>query len=185
MTIDAVVPAGGELPLLQHVKGALEPLLTWAPEWLRALVWALVVFGLLFGLGSWMVRNVLPWLGRVLQQPVATALDACGIVLVLPEYLVTLTLRRMGHSVPGAVVGYGELVQSAVGGVQGALRSALSGLGHLSRVSNRVVALLLLLLLVSWNGTYCNGRGSACVTPTSEWSTSFSAWQREVGADEE
>ena len=178
-----MVPAGGDLPVLEHVKGVVEPMLTWAPEWLRATVWAALVFALLFGLLLWLVHTVLPWAGRVLPDLVAAALNGVGVVLVLPEYLATAALRRLDVGVPGVLFGYGDLVQTLVTGAQRATRSGLTGLSQLSRLSKRVVALMLLLVFVTWNGTYCNGRGR-CENPVGNWAQSFTEWQRELGADD-
>lgn len=178
-----MVPAGGDLPVLEHVKGVVDPMLTWAPDWLHAVIWATVVFSLLYGLLLWLVRSVLPWTGRVLPRPFDTAINGMGVVLILPEYLVTLALRRFQVDVPGLLIGYGDLVQTAIAGSQRAARSALVGLGQLNRLSNRVIALLLLLLFVTWNGTYCNGRGR-CENPVSSWAQSFTEWRDELDAND-
>jgi hypothetical protein len=179
------VPTSGDLPLLGALKQGLDPLLGWSPDWIHSAVWTFVVYGLGLGLLTFMVRRVLPWAGRVLQEPVATLLNGLGITLVLPEYVTTRTFRRLDRRVPRALFGYGDAIQSLVLGAQRAARGMLSGLSGARGLSTRLLALAMLLVLAAWNGTYCNERGQGCQVPSSEWADSVEAWIGTLSEDDE
>lgn len=162
------------LPLLGVIKQGTDPLLSWLPVWLHAVVWAFLVNALVYVVLYALIRHVLPWLSTALSEPARRLAELGGALLLLPEYASTRLLRRSGRTVPSVVFGYGDAVQGMVGGGQKLAESVLTAAGRLKGTSRSAIVALLLVLAVAWDGSYCVGQGAGCVIPTSEWAHSVS-----------
>lgn len=172
----AAVPTSGDVPLLGRVRRALDPLLSWSPDWLEAVVWAAVVYVLGLAVLSTFAWYGVPWLARVSQRPATALLNGVGIVLLLPEYVMTTRRRRQGRRVPTVAFSYGDVVQIVVTATQRAARWALSSLDVLKDLPPMIPAVTMLVGLIVWNSSYCEGRGDDCRMPTTEWAASVWDW---------
>ena len=170
------LPTTGDVPALGTLKEGIDPLLQWAPPWLHDAIWAVLVYVLALVVLGALVRVVMPWLGKALPRFVDGVLNLLGMLLVLPEYVVTTAIQRASRQVPNAVFGYGDAVQVVVTTTQRVSRSSLAAMTQLHSASKKLLAVGVLALFLAWNGLYCGDRGPTCHTPTSVWADSVSAW---------
>lgn len=163
------------LPGLNLLKRAADPFLAGTPEWLHAMLWAILVMTLLFAMVCWLVRHGLPWVSTVLIPPTRAIIELGGVALLLPEYLVTTLIRRTGGGrVPSVMYLYGDLVQNLTRGCHWTAAAMLKTPPRLRTTSKRALAALLVAVAGFWDVTYCTGAGSACMLPTSQWMKSVS-----------
>lgn len=158
-----------ELPVLGSLKELVDPLLSWLPIWLHSLLWAILVLLLCFALLLVTVRYVLPWLAEHLREPLGVAVEGAAALLLLPEYLATLVLRRRRVTIPNAVYTYDEAIIGLARAGRWISERTLATLGRSNKLPRPAVAMLLVVLALLWNFSYCNGLGKSCRMPVSQW----------------
>jgi hypothetical protein len=177
-----VHPLGtGQPPGLDLIKRAVDPLLSWMPAWAHSAAWTVISYLLILVIIVVLVRHAIPWLLRLVNEPMQVLLTFFGIVLLLPEYLITATMRRLSLSAPSLAFNYGDLIQKATIMVQRAARAILSALQSMSRTPKIALALALVVAFLAWDGSYCVGKGQACVVPTTQWVRTVEAAHRATG----
>jgi hypothetical protein len=162
------------VPGLGPIKTGIDPLLSWLPGWAHSAVWAVIVYVVLLVLLTIAVRKVIPWIAEQLAQPVGMLINGVGIMCVLPEYVFTSSLRKLHRPAPAVAFGYSEVVRGVTGGVQRVASIVFAGLRALHRTPLLLLALVLVLLFLSWDGAYCVGSGRGCTVPTTQWVRSVS-----------
>lgn len=163
-----------QVPGLGHLKEAVDPLLAGLPDWLHALVWAVLVIALLYGALILLARRLLPWAANAFVPPVRAIVEFTGVLLLLPAFPVARLLRRWAGRVPAVMFVYDDLVHGATRGAHWTAAHVLRLAGRAGRASKPVLALVLGAMVITWNVTYCTGAGAGCKVPTSQWADSVS-----------
>ncbi|MDX3664283.1 hypothetical protein PV646_43950 [Streptomyces sp. ID05-26A] len=169
MTPFAGLPVvGGLVELLDTAIAQLE-----FPLWLRGFLEFVLLAVLGYLLLRFLARRVLPWVGSLLVAPVVWLIDGLRVVLLLPDLVMAQLVRRGFDRVPPEVVyAYGSVVMAATDGLQELARKALPALAITQRVHGLLLAGLLVAGFLVWNSEEC-GPGPECVSPVTQWTTSF------------
>jgi hypothetical protein len=169
MTPFAGLPlVGGLVEVLDTAIAQLE-----FPLWLRSSLEFVLLAVLGYLLLRFLTRHVLPWIGALLVAPVVWLTDGLRVVLLLPDLALARLVRRAFDRMPPEVVyAYGSVVMAATDGVQELARKALPALAITRRVHGSLLAGLLVIGFLVWNSEEC-GPGPECVSPVTQWTTSF------------
>jgi hypothetical protein len=92
-----------------------------------------------------------------------------GLLVILPEYLITTALRHLGRRPPAAFHVYGDGVENLVDLGQ---RASAAGLGGLTRdkLARRVLIVLAVAATVTVsNAGSCDGQAPTCAKPVAVW----------------
>lgn len=175
MTIpSAEIAAAIEVPGLNQLKRAVDPALSGMPDWLHSMVWATLAMLLLYVVLLWLLRHGLPWASTTFTTPVRTVVETCGIALLLPGYLASTLIRRLGGRVPGVMFMYDDLVQSTTRAAHWTAAAVLRVPFRLRKTSKSTLAVALIAVAILWDVTYCTGAGQGCTIPTTQWMNSVS-----------
>lgn len=141
--------------------------LSWLPgQW--PLVVALPVLFLAVNLVLvWLIRLCWPLVGPVVGGVVRWLLTAAGLVLLLPEFLITRLVRFVGRP-PSVIYVYGEVIERTVS-VGGHAVAALLQVVEEQKARRAVALLAVLVWLFVSNQASCAGAPAGCVAPASRW----------------
>jgi hypothetical protein len=174
MTRTTVSPSPDAAPLvgvpgLQLLKKATDPVLSATPDWLHAVLWAVIVMIVLYAVLLWLCRHALPWISKVLTPPLRVVIEFGGVALILPGYVASTLMRRTRAGVPGFLFAYDDLVHNGTRACHWTAAMFLRLLTGLRRTSRLALVVLLAVMVGLWDITYCAGAGEGCTIPTSQW----------------
>ncbi|MEV4636936.1 hypothetical protein AB0J80_06240 [Actinoplanes sp. NPDC049548] len=150
------------LDLVRPLLGSLPP------QWQTVLALPLLVAALL--LIANLVAKSAPALDHIVRPVVAAATSATGLLLLVPEYLVTVVIRRAGRRPPAALHLYDDGVEGLVGLGMRASRTGLSGLTTDRRLRRLLVVVVVGATLVVSNGSSCADASTpSCRKPVASW----------------
>ena len=143
-------------------------LLSWLDADLRtALAVPLMIVLLLFALS--MIVRLLPVIDRLLA-PLGTGLAMLlGMLMLLPEYLCTVALRRQNRPPPGIFHTYGDGVVGLVHLGTRVSRAGLAGFTRDGGVRRALILLALVLIVAVGNANSCPPETSSCMSPLTTW----------------
>jgi hypothetical protein len=143
-------------------------LLSWADaRWQTALAVPLLI-GLLL-LALIVLVRLLPMVDRVLGPLGAGLAILLGMVLLLPEYLCTLVLRRRHRVPPGIFYTYGGAVSGLVHVGQRISHAGLTGFTQLGAARKLLILVSLTLIVAAGNANSCAPQTSRCSPPLTAW----------------
>ena len=143
-------------------------LLSWLDPDLRTALAVPLLFLLLL-IALTVIIRLLPAVDRVLA-PVGAGLSMLlGMLMLFPEYLCTLALRRQNRTPPGIFHTYGDGVVGLVHLGMRVSRAGLTGFTREKRVRRSLIAVVLALIVFVGNANSCPGQASACSPPLSTW----------------
>jgi len=150
---------------------AISRLLSWMPDGARvASALPLLVLLLIV-----LVNGVLRWASAIdrLVRPLVSGLASMvGLLALLPEYLLTTALRRLGQRPPNAFYLYGEAVENAVLLTRQVARAGLASLTDDKRLRRVLVVLIVGAMVSVGNARSCPANaGSTCKPPVASWWT--------------
>src|SRR5262245_26127861 len=96
---EAVLNPVSDVPLLGGLLGKLDEAVMQVgfPLWLRAFLEIVLTGIVCFHLLRLITRHVLPWAATVLVRPASTVVDATCAVLLLPDFAISMAIRRLGR----------------------------------------------------------------------------------------
>lgn len=144
-------------------------LLSWLDaDWQAVLAVPLLVVLLVLALTA-LVR-LLPAIDRVLAPVGAGLALLLGLVMLLPEYLCTVALRRRGRPPPGIFYTYGDGVEGLVHLGERVSRAGLAGFARGDGTRKLLILVALVLILAAGNANGCAPPPSSrCDPPLTAW----------------
>ncbi|MEV4630437.1 hypothetical protein AB0J90_29655 [Micromonospora sp. NPDC049523] len=144
-------------------------LLSWLPPDTRVLIALPVLVVLLFILVT-VVLRALTSADRLLRPVWSALFTLTGLIAVLPEYLLTTVLRRMGQRPPNTVYLYGEIVENVVQIGHRLSQAGISSLTEETRLRRVLIVVIVGLIVGLGNSETCADNSlQACQTPVSAW----------------
>lgn len=173
---EAVLNPVSDVPLLGDLLGKLDEAVTQVgfPLWLRAFLEIVLTGIVCFYLLRLITRHLLPWAATVLVRPVCAIVDAVCAMLLLPDFAISMAIRRLGRVPPEPVHTYGSVVMTMTDGVRSAVNFLVPGLSVARRANGFALTVVLVAGFLIWNHETC--AASPCVTPVTAWTASFDAW---------
>ncbi|GAA2392351.1 hypothetical protein [Dactylosporangium salmoneum] len=144
-------------------------LVSWVPsaQWQNFLALPLLIALLLLTLIA--VVQLLPVVDRVLR-PLGSGLAILGgLLLLLPEYLVTVLVRRAGRAPWGIAFTYGEAVEQVVLAGRRVSAAGLAGFFRERRPRNWMILIALVAIVLSGNFSSCPDPAAGCTRPLPAW----------------
>ncbi len=143
-------------------------LLSWlGPEWQAVLAIPLLVCLLL--LAVMILVRLLPAVDRVIG-PVGSGLSTLvGMLLLVPEYLCTMVLRRTKRVPPGFFHTYGEGVVNLVSIGHRVSRAGLTGFTRGNGARKALILTAVAIILAVGNAQSCPQQAARCAPPLSAW----------------
>lgn len=149
-------------------------LLSFLPsDWQTVLGLPLLVVLLLVGLV--VVIRLFPVFDRVVGPLGAGVASALGMLVLLPEYLVTIALRRSGRRPPAILHTYGDGIHNAVLMGHRVAKAGLAGFTRERRTRRLVILVALVAILFVGNAQSCPAGAAGCTRPVSAWWTRTTA----------
>lgn len=152
----------------------------WLVSWIPSARWqdvvALPLLIVLLLIALIVLVRLLPVIDRILR-PLGNGLATLvGLLLLLPEYLGTVLIRRTGRAPWGLAFTYGEAVEDVV--LAGRRLSAAGFAGFFrERKARKWLMLTALLVTVLWGNFHsCPDTANACTRPLAAW------WQQTTTA---
>ncbi|MFI7599133.1 hypothetical protein [Actinoplanes sp. NPDC049681] len=138
------------------------------PQWQTVLALPLLVTALVVVVT--IVANSMPAVDRLLRPAVVAATSVLGLLLLVPEYLATIAIRRAGRRPPAVIHLYDDGVEGLVGLGMRAGRTGLSALTRDRRLRRLLIVVTVGSILVVSNGASCaQAPAPACRKPVASW----------------
>jgi hypothetical protein len=143
-------------------------LLSWLdPEWQTALAVPLLIILLLLALTA--IVRLLPVVDRVLA-PLGSGLALLiGMVILLPEYLSTVVLRRQKRAPPGFFYTYGDGVAGFVHLGERISKAGLTGFTRTGAARKLLILFALIVMVAVGNANNCGPQAPGCSPPLTAW----------------
>ncbi|GAA1740337.1 hypothetical protein [Luedemannella helvata] len=155
--------------MFEHGLDAAHWLVSWIPSarWRDVIALPLLIALLLIAFG--VLIRLLPVVDRILRLLGGGLATVAGLLLLLPEYLTTMLLRRAGRSPWGLAFAYGDAVEHTVLAGRRLSAAGLAGFFE-DRSTRRWLMLAALLVTVLWgNFTSCPATTDTCTRPITVW----------------
>ena len=124
--------------------------------------------------GTFVVGKVVPLLGAALAGPLVALVKALNFMLLLPQ----LAFTAGGRTPSPRVYAYGVGVERASDAAVEGVRRLPPTLEPLRRFPRKAMLLVVTVLFLLWNWSYCPGSDASCVSPISQWMTDAEAWAK-------
>jgi hypothetical protein len=143
-------------------------LLSWLDaDWQTALAVPLLI-GLLL-VAVMVIVRLLPVVDRVIGPLGSGLATLLGMVVLLPEYLCTVVLRRCGRAPPGFFHTYGDAVMGLVLLGHRVSRAGLTGFTSSSGVRKLLILTAVGVIVVAGNAQSCPSQAARCNPPLKAW----------------
>jgi hypothetical protein len=156
---------------MSRIADLLDDVFAWpAGELGRAVALPMIVLGLIV-LVRVTVRQVLPWLGRLVAGPAIHLAGAVLTILVLTvEFVLTQVFRLLWLPLTPVHYALGDLAVAGGAGARGLASAAVRQLDRLARFSPVLLLAAAVAVVVWWNAGYCDRHPAAdCRAPAVVW----------------